>query len=484
MLNKLYILATLLIFTSFSGKSQTYVLDSLRGQLPAVVNESADTLAYADSSVNFSIFFQKLDSIHKGLGGKLHIMHIGGSHVQADVYSGKLRNYFQQMNSTSMGQRGFIFPYNLAGTNNPLNYRVEGNKKRWKGFRSSVRSDSTTWGLSGITVNLTDSIDTLRILSGHRMLPQQRNRFNRVRFFVDNPCSSAFYKITDSSNQLIKDTCYYMADTYGNHAWTSNTPAGISQGLTDTSDHQINAPDHKSETPDQLAGTLNHPTITPINHIGFRELTLAAETDTLQLEIIRQDSVYQLYGIELMSDREGIEYTSIGVNGASFESYARCTLFKNQMALYMPDLFIIAIGTNDAYTTNFDAAKYEAYYRDFLAMILEINPQCAILLTVPNDNYYKRKHPNRNTAIQQEIIHRLGKENNMAVWDLYEIMGGLCSSQKWYLKHLMPRDRIHFTATGYSLVADLLLKALTLQWEKSTGAEPGSILKSITFKAI
>ena len=458
----LYILAILLISIVLTGKAQTYVLDSLRGHLPAVVNESADTLAYADSSRNFNIFFNKLDSIHRGLGGKLHIMHIGGSHIQADVYSGKLRQYFQQMQPDAMGQRGLIFPYNLAGTNNPSNYRVEGKKQRWKGYRSSVRSDSATWGLSGITVVLTDSIDTLRILSGHRMPPDQRNRFNKVRFFTDNPCGSALYNITDSLNHFIEDTCYYLTD--------------ITNNLTISPD-QLTNPIINPDNPTIQTNTANHQS-------GFRELTLAAETDSLQLEIIRQDSVYQLYGIELMSDRQGIEYTSIGVNGASFESYARCTLFKNQLSLYRPDLFIIAIGTNDAYTPNFDAPKFEAYYRDFLNTILEINPDCAILLTVPNDNYYKRKHPNRNTAIQQEIIHRLGKEYCMAVWDLYEIMGGLGSSQKWYLKQLMPRDRIHFTSTGYHLVADLLLKALTQQWEKVTGAEPQSILKSFILKAI
>lgn len=422
-MNRTIIISIILLITTLSGRSQTYILDSLRPYLPSVVNEMADTLAYADSSANFNKFFGKLDSIHKGLGGNLHIFHIGGSHIQADVYSNKLRNYFQLMNNGAMGQRGFIFPYNLASTNNPANYRVVGNRQRWQGYRSSVRSDSATWGLSGITAHLTDSIDTLRITTGQKLPEALRNRFSKVRFFVDNPCLSANYKVTDSINVVIRDTCDC--------------------------------------------------------ELGYRELTLSGETDALEIEVSRNDSLLVLYGIELMSDRKGIQYTSVGVNGASFESYSRCTLFEKQLRMYTSDLFIISIGTNDAYTPNFDTAKFENYYREFMSMVLRVNPNCAILLTVPNDNYYKRKYPNKNTEIQQEIIHRLAKEYRMAAWDLYEIMGGLGSSQKWYLKHLMPRDRVHFTATGYSLIGDLLLKALTSQWEKVTGAESGSLLESI-----
>lgn len=68
----------------------------------------------------------------------------------------------------------------------------------------------------------------------------------------------------------------------------------------------------------------------------------------------------------------------------------------------------------------------------------------------------------------------------MAVWDLYKIMGGLGSSQKWYRNKLMPRDRIHFTKTGYNIKADLLLQALVNAWEQHNQAEKNSYLNQIT----
>ena len=68
----------------------------------------------------------------------------------------------------------------------------------------------------------------------------------------------------------------------------------------------------------------------------------------------------------------------------------------------------------------------------------------------------------------------------MAVWDLYEIMGGFYASQKWYENKLMPKDRIHFTKKGYDIKADLLLKALVNSWEEEMNYEKNSILNKIT----
>lgn len=77
------------------------------------------------------------------------------------------------------------------------------------------------------------------------------------------------------------------------------------------------------------------------------------------------------------------------------------------------------------------------------------------------------------------MILELAEKYGMAVWDFYEIMGGFRSSQKWYQKRIMPRDRIHFTQRGYHIKSDLLLKAFVGAWEKASNREPGSLLKII-----
>ncbi|HRZ76786.1 MAG TPA: GDSL-type esterase/lipase family protein, partial [Bacteroidales bacterium] len=170
---------------------------------------------------------------------------------------------------------------------------------------------------------------------------------------------------------------------------------------------------------------------------------------------------------------------SIGVNGASFETFERCAWFGKQLRLYPPDLFIISIGTNDAHDSGFESTLFAQRYGRMIDQAIAARPSCAFILTVPNDSYVRRRHPNRNTRIQQQAIHQMARERGLAVWDFYAIMGGLGSSHKWYHRKLMRPDRVHFTALGYSLKADLFTDAFISAWEKAGDHAPGSIWQRI-----
>lgn len=60
-------------------------------------------------------------------------------------------------------------------------------------------------------------------------------------------------------------------------------------------------------------------------------------------------------------------------------------------------MFIVSMGTNDTYMpeSHFDVEKFKNNYESFIQMIQRVNPECAILLAVPNDSYYLRKQPNQ-----------------------------------------------------------------------------------------
>ena len=91
--------------------------------------------------------------------------------------------------------------------------------------------------------------------------------------------------------------------------------------------------------------------------------------------------------------------------------------------------------------------------------VLRANPTCAILLTVPNDVYYKRKYLNRNTSRQREVIIELAEQYKFPVWDFYGLMGELGSSKTWLKHGLMQSDMVHFSGMGYHLNGDLLIDA-------------------------
>lgn len=400
---------------------QHYILDELAPNQKSLINFEANHLKGAKDSPQFDYFFKQLDSVYQGLKNKVHIFHIGGSHVQADIYSNKLRTYLQNMNPDATGQRGFVFPYHLAHTNNPTNYKISATKSKWEGYRCSISKDSVAWGLSGISAAFRAVSDTITVEANFRNETVKRYDFDALRVFYNSDKSDYDLYVVDSSHLVSEEINY-----------------------------------------DKMYKEFRFNTALQNVDLGLR----LKDTTNLKPEFL-------LMGMELMNSNPGIEYTSIGVNGASFSFYNRSAYMDQQLQLYKPDLFIIAIGTNDGYmpVSEFKPEKFRFYYRTFISMIQRANPNCAILLTVPNDDYYKRKIPNPNTVTQQNIITELAEELNMAVWDLFEVMGGLGSSQKWYRNKLMPKDRIHFTRLGYDIKADLLLSALLESWSTSTGRD-------------
>ncbi len=416
----------LLLFILISAPivAQDYLLDSIREQYP-FVNWKANTIKFAEDSPAFAKLYQKLNTIAKGGEDDVHVFHIGGSHIQADMYSNRLRSYLQQMSATAKGQRGFIFPYRMAKTNNPGNYKVTFDGK-WKGYRCSISSDSIAWGLSGISAQFKDSLATVVVKANHRNYKDSVYDFNKIRIF---------YNDWQNDYQIV------FADSTVVQSQRENKQA------------------------------------------HFIEYALTKTVDQVEFCIQRTGasgtSEFLMMGLELINDNTGVEYTSIGVNGASFAFYDRCQYFEEQLQLYTPDLFIISIGTNDTYTTNFKPKKFRAYYEAMILAIQKANPDCAILLTVPNDSYYKQKYPNPNTKVAAKVIYELAQQHKMAVWDFYEIMGGFNSSRDWYQHKLMPKDRIHFTRLGYHIKGDLLLEALSHSWEQSLQLTPNTILNQI-----
>ena len=414
----------LFIFSSFVIFGQDYIIsDSLQQQYP-FINWKANNIKHTDSAVTFKKLYQKLDNIYKNEEEKLHVFHIGGSHIQADMYSNRLRHYLQNISPKAKGQRGLVFPYKMAKTNNPLNYKITFDGE-WKGYRCS-RNDSVAWGLQGVSAIFKDSIANVTVKANYKNYSKETYNFNKLRVFYDEWTSD--YEVLVNNEDLVSKTV-------------------------------INSDAHYIEF------TLNK-TVTELDFCIKR----IDDSD---------DSEFIMMGLEMMNNNSGIEYTTIGVNGASFAFYDRCAYFEKQLLLYTPDLFIVSIGTNDTYTTDFKPQKFKHYYEKLINSIQKANPDCAILLTVPNDSYYKRQFANPNTKLAADVIYALSEKYNMAVWDLYEIMGGFNSSQKWYTNKLMPKDRIHFTRKGYDIKADLLLKALVNSWEEEMSYPQNSLLHKI-----
>ena len=212
--------------------------------------------------------------------------------------------------------------------------------------------------------------------------------------------------------------------------------------------------------------------------LGYSDIYFCDPVETLNIQFCRTQRhapELEIHGFLMMNDLPGFSYTSIGVNGAGLYTYLDNIRFEEQLRTYPPDFFAYSVGTNDGNVpyADFNPEVYKSNLEMMMQIALRANPDCALLLTVPNDSYYRRRYLNRNIAREREVIIELAEKYDMAVWDLYGIMGGLGSSKTWKVNQLMRGDLIHFTQEGYhfkgALYIDALLKFMD-QMERRTNA--------------
>ena len=134
------------------------VIDStLTEKYPFIHFERNHYQFFTENSTNFEKLFYNFQQMIQFKDRKLNFYHIGGSHLQADIYTHEMRTYLQTNWEGLEGERGLIFPFDLAGTNNPWNY-VFKSPNKWKDYRSPVdRPDSIDYGILGAIVECPDS---------------------------------------------------------------------------------------------------------------------------------------------------------------------------------------------------------------------------------------------------------------------------------------------------------------------------------------
>ena len=347
--------------------------------------------------------FGKFEHLAFNGQGKINIVHIGGSHVQGGFLTDKMRENFTEMVYGARGERGFVFPYELAKTNSPKSIDCEWTGQ-WTGCRNSVSKDECLWGMSGISATSYDSTASIRIKA--MSYDSVDYRFGKVRIYHQN----------SENIQLAIDTTVQLQKIFENPS------------------------------------------------AGYTELTFSPRVSELQFTFHRTDneaSWFTFQGVYLGEEKSGITYNAIGVNGASTRSYLRCGLFGEQLATLQPDLAIFGIGVNDANVPDgdFDAALYEARYDSLLADFIRVNPDVCFMFVTNNDTYYQKSHPNKNAIKVQEVMYRLAAKYDGAVYDLFEIMGGLGSIKQWQRAELAAADKIHLSKRGYELQADMMTAA-------------------------
>ena len=373
-------------------------------------------IIYPGDSLAMERFFQKMDSVVFFGEGNVSVMHIGGSHVQAGVFTQQFRDNLLNISPDLIGGQYFIFPFSTGGTNNPSHYIVR-STGNWTYCRNAVRRETDKrMGLAGAAITTNDSTATVRILT-------------KERYPSDIPPDYDFNKVTIIG-----------------FSETENVTPVVS--YNDTILHGQY---------DEWKSTYT--------------FSLPNFTDSICIKFDSVPGEFTLTGILLENDMPGISVHGVGVNGARVSSYLRCDDFERDLELIRPDLIIFGIGINDAAEKDFEKNTFKRQYNELIKIIQRVNPDCALLFLTNNDSYKREKTKKRNRyevnlngEIVEEAFMELGKKYNAAVWNQFDIMGGLKSMQDWEEAGLAKKDKVHFTNEGYRLLGDLLYNALITRY--------------------
>ena len=152
----LYLMAGVLVTALFAAPPVStpgsYIIDFSKYDF---IDSTLNIIQFPGGRDSFEPFFQKMDSLVFENKGKVNILHIGGSHIQADVVSGRIREHLIKEYPGSSAGRGFVFPYSAARTNTPSSY---GSKYKgvWDMSKNVLREVKKPLGLLGIAVSTSD----------------------------------------------------------------------------------------------------------------------------------------------------------------------------------------------------------------------------------------------------------------------------------------------------------------------------------------
>lgn len=403
--------------------------------------------------------FEKLYKLEHNKSGKVNIVHIGDSHIQADLFTNTIRQALQSRFGN--GGYGFCFPYSLAKTNG-TGYTKFTSNAVWNNRRNIFPITDVSIGLSGIgfytnkaNASLQLEVNPLYAFNKIKVLSTSSETNFEVSF-TDDPLEKRedIHPVTkeDLSESEVKihtvktgETLYRIA--LNNHttveqlkAWNDLKSSTIKKGM-------VLVVSEKTKPTRSVPKTDNRKPETITSQAGkyYIEAKDSILSNTAYITSKSKVTESNLSGIVIENDKPGIIYHTIGVNGAKLSDYNKYPLFFKQLPILHPDLVIISLGTNESF------GKWSTpYYMDQLNQLVQSiryeNPSAIILVTTPPPSLFRRSTPNDFIEGYRDAMMQ---SNDYVVWDLLSKLGGIEAPLNNNLSGNMARDRVHYTKDGY-----------------------------------
>ena len=409
--------------------------------------------------------FDKLEAIKKQKQGKVRIVHIGDSHIQADFLTGTARENFQ--NYFGNAGVGFLFPHKLVKTNGNYLAQYKSNAIV-KSNRVTKPIGNSPVGIAGYNLETSSKAFAIEV-----KIPDAKYAASSLKIITpgnEPQFQLAFSsKVVNLGGTAVKSSVHKIksGETLSSIASKYNISIAQLKSANNLKDSSIRA-GKVLKVPNQVAvdtsfNTSQFETETLTKGIASHDYTSNQSFSRFYLLPNSDFSNYTLNGIVLENDLPGITYSGIGVNGSRYSDFNKYDLVFNQLQALNPDLVVVSFGTNES----FDKLSDEAYLKSVLKFIDNVkkyNPNTIVLATTPPPSSLYRKY--LNTYAQDYangLVEMAMTEKNLAVWNLFEVFGGLHGVNSNLSNGLMGNDKVHYTKKGYEqqgqLLSDAFIKA-------------------------
>lgn len=446
---------------------------------------------------------ESLSAIENKQFKRLRIVHIGDSHIQADILTDYIRQNFQ--NKFGNAGLGFTFPYKMASTNG-MTYAKMTSNISFENYRNIKPKDEKPVGLSGIAL-FTDKKDF-----SIEVKVKDEYKFNSIRLITPKNVNSLFVsnnfetitevvqtevpievpKKTKTTTKTVSKIIEYRilkGDVLSRIANKFNVsvaeikkannlksdkisygkklkiPATIIEKIIIKEEPEIH--DLASTEYELITKEVSRKEFVPLDQISYpmsHDYYNQIPMDKIFIVPNKEYSEFALNGIVLENDKPGVIYSSIGVNGAKCSDYNKYEMFFEQLPALEPDLIVISFGTNES----FDKLNNETFMERLNQMIDNIrlfNYSAEIIVTTPQPSQFGRKHKNYLVEQYAKSIIDQAEIKNYAVWDMYNDLGGAKNVNFNFSNGLIASDRVHYTYKGYKKQADDFFEALMQSYQ-------------------
>lgn len=479
-----YILALGTLFTANGQvESTNQTLDSVR-VLNDSLRASTDSIDFPIDVSNFEpynnvilndsalqTFFQKLVDLQQSKNKKVRIVHIGDSHIQADLFTAKMRNQMQAVFGNA--GFGFTFPYSVANTNcsAPIRYIASGS---FTSVRNLFADTTKPVGLSGIALQTKATNFAIQ-------LQVKEPQYYFTKFQLITPQNQNLFAISfEEKKEVIKipvpkkithkvkpgEVLGIIAEKYHVSLKQLKKANGLKTDVI-RDGKILTIPSNQTQFKEIVKTSFIPVALEPAS-IGYQYKTL---NPINQLTILpnKDQSNFALNGIVLENEQSGVVYSGIGVNGAKCSDYNKFPLFFEQLPALEADLVVISLGTNESFDKQ-EPTVYISQLQQMLKSIKQQMPNAAIIVTTPPPSLLHQKGYNTYIEAYSQLIANQVQENQYAVWDLLAIFGGNKNIKLHARMGLLAKDKVHYTKLGYEKQAELFFDALMQSFElyKST----------------